>query len=192
MSPRRQTARRLRPRGMALYPAMLFLLVLAILGVAALSATIMEERMAGNSKDQNLAVQAAEAGLRDAEADILANVTGASAFTQTCTDGLCTPPSTWDTPTSADISNLVDWGNPAVTRAYGSKTTAGSVALVAAQPVYVIEKLSTLPAQAGRSVGLGVAPTVPGGVAYRVTVRATGARAETRVILQSIYVVRAP
>jgi type IV pilus assembly protein PilX len=171
---------------------MLFLLTVAILGLAALNATVMEERMVGNAKDHNLAFQAAEAGLRDAETDILQNITATSPFSAGCNDGLCTPPSTWGTPTSTDISKLVDWTNAGVTRRYGGHTAAGTLPLVAAQPVYVIERLSTLAAGAGRSVALGTAPPGSAGTAYRITVLGTGARPETRVFLQSTYVVRGP
>jgi type IV pilus assembly protein PilX len=54
----------------------------------------------------------------------------------------------------------------------------------------VIEKLSTLPVGPGGSAGIGL-PGLPlnGGAAYRLTVLATGARAETRVILQSTFLV---
>ena len=64
-----------RQRGMSLFPAMMFLLVLAILGVAALNSTLLQEKMAGNTRDSNMAFQAAEAALRDAEADVAQNVT---------------------------------------------------------------------------------------------------------------------
>jgi type IV pilus assembly protein PilX len=179
-----------RQRGMTLVPAMLFLLTVAMLGLAALNSTVMEERMVGNAKDQNLAFQAAEAGLRDAEVDVMQNIAPGAPFSASCADGLCTPPSTWATPTSKDISRLIDWSDPAVTRRYGSRTPAGTIPLVAAQPVYVIEKLSTIAAGAGRSVALGTAPPGSDGTAYRITVMATGARPETHVFLQSIYVVR--
>ena len=89
---------------MSLFPALMFLLVLCVLGVAALNSTLLQEKMAGNTKDMNVAFQAAEAGLRDAEADVVKNITPGSVFTSSCTNGLCTPPSTWPTPLSTDIS----------------------------------------------------------------------------------------
>lgn len=177
-------------RGMSLFPAMAFLLVLAMLGIAALGSSAMQERMAGNAKDMNVAFQAAEAGLRDAESDIDANITPTTVFTSACTNGLCTPPSEWASPTSTDISKLVDWSNAGLTRTYGANTGAAAFPVVAAQPVYVIELVSLLPPAAGSSVGIGIAPGSIGGRAYRVTVLATGARAETRAILQSAYIVR--
>jgi type IV pilus assembly protein PilX len=177
---------------MSLFPALMFLLVLSVLGVAALNSTLMQEKMVSNTKDLNLAFQAAEAGLRDAEGDVTKNIGGGTIFSASCTNGLCTPPSTWATPSSADISKVVDWSDGGKTRAYGAYTAAPALADVAAQPAYVIEKLSSLPASPGSSVGIGIAPPSGGGAAYRLTVLATGARPETRVILQSTFLVSNP
>ena len=89
-----------------------------------------------------------------------------------------------------DISKLIDWSNAGLTRTYGANTGAAAFPSVAAQPVYVIELVSKLPPSAGGSVGIGIAPANTGGRVYRVTVLATGARAESRAILQSAYIVR--
>jgi len=186
-----------RQAGMSLFPALMFLLVLSVLGVSALNSTLMQEKMVANTKDANLAFQAAEAGLRDGEADIARNITTNTAFTSACVAGLCTPPSTWPTPTSADISKVIDWSNAGLTRTYGSQTAAPALPDVAAQPQYVIERLTPppgLPVGPGGSVGLGCGAGCvhSGGYAYRLTVLATGARPETRVVLQSTYIVRDP
>jgi type IV pilus assembly protein PilX len=178
--------------GMSLFPALMFLLVLSVIGIAALNSTLLQEKMAGNTKDSNVAFQAAEAGLRDAEADVVKNITSATLFTSSCTSGLCTPPSTWPTPSSADISKAVDWGNAAKVRVYGNQTSAPALADVAAQPLYVIEKLSTLGVAPGGSAGIGLAPPNSGGTAYRLTVLGTGARLESHVILQSTFIVSGP
>jgi type IV pilus assembly protein PilX len=177
---------------MALFPALVFLVILAMLGLAALGNSALEERMAGNAKDENLAFQAAEAALRDAEADIDANLTPTSPFSSTCGSGLCTPPSTWPSASSADIAKLIDWSNAAVTRAYGANTGATSLPVVAAQPRYVVELLSKLAPSPAGSAGLGVGPGPKGGAVYRITALGTGARAETRVVMQSTYIVRSP
>jgi type IV pilus assembly protein PilX len=62
-SPRRQ-------HGAVLIVALLFLVILTLLGLTAMSGTTLEERMSGNSRDMNIALQAAEAALRDARRDI--------------------------------------------------------------------------------------------------------------------------
>jgi len=196
--PCRAPSTRERQAGMSLFPALMFLLVLAVLGVTALNNTLMQEKMVSNTNDANLAFQAAEAGLRDGEADVERNKTiwTTTTFTSSCTNGLCSPPSTWPSPSSLDISKIIDWSNTGLTRTYGSQTAAPSLPGVAAQPEYVIERIPPppgLPATPGSSVGIGCGvscPTAINGFAYRVTVLATGARPETRVVLQSTYIVR--
>jgi type IV pilus assembly protein PilX len=187
-----------RQSGMSLFPALMFLLVLAVLGVSALSSTLMQEKMVSNTKDANLAFQAAEAALRDGEADVETNKTiwTPTSFTSACTNGLCVPPSTWPTPSSLDISKAIDWTDTGLTRRYGSQTAVPLLPDVAAQPQYVIERIPPppgLPASPGSSVGTGCGVSCPApvtGFAYRLTVLATGARPETRVVLQSTYIVR--
>ncbi|HTS24156.1 MAG TPA: PilX N-terminal domain-containing pilus assembly protein [Casimicrobiaceae bacterium] len=175
--------------GMSLFPSMMFLLVLAMLGVAALNSTLLQEKMAGNTRDTNVAFQAAEAALRDAESDVALNITPGTVFSASCSTGLCTPPSTWASPTSQDISKLVDWTDTGSRRVYGSQTGVAALPDVAAQPLYVIEKLSGLPVGPGGSAGIGINAPPSGGAAYRLTVLATGVRAETHVILQSTFLV---
>lgn len=58
---------RSRQGGAVLVISMLLLLVLTILALGASQSTRLEERMAGNSRDVDLAFQSAEAGLRAAE-----------------------------------------------------------------------------------------------------------------------------
>lgn len=47
--------------------SLIFLVVLTIVGVAAMQNTALEEKMSGNVKDRNLAFQNAESGVREAE-----------------------------------------------------------------------------------------------------------------------------
>ena len=58
---------RSRQGGAVLVISMLLLLVLTILALGASQSTRLEERMAGNARDVDLAFQSAEAGLRAAE-----------------------------------------------------------------------------------------------------------------------------
>lgn len=54
-------------RGAVLITGLIFLVVLTLLGTTALQSTILEEKMAGNLRDETLAFQAAEAALRSGE-----------------------------------------------------------------------------------------------------------------------------
>ena len=57
-------------RGAILVTALLLLLTLTIIGVSVVQMTRMQERMAGNARDLNLAFQGAEAALREGEQQI--------------------------------------------------------------------------------------------------------------------------
>lgn len=72
---RPSTARTTRPsqqRGVALAVALILLVVITLVGLAAVSGTIMQNKMASNQYDRELAFQSAEAALRAAEAVIAA------------------------------------------------------------------------------------------------------------------------
>ena len=64
-------ATRQRQGGVVLIVALLFLIMLTMVGTAAINMSTAEERMARSNRDYNIALQAAEAGLRDAQADVL-------------------------------------------------------------------------------------------------------------------------
>ena len=65
--------------GSALIVSLSILLILTILGVSAMRTASLEERMAGNSRDSQMAFEAAEAALRAAEADMVVTA-GIGAF----------------------------------------------------------------------------------------------------------------
>ncbi len=179
-------------RGFTLIAILVMMVVLALLALAGVSTSVVQERMAGNVRDRNVALQAAEAALRDAEQDILANIEPSAAFGDACATGLCLPPSMVASgAVSAPKWQTLDWATQA--RAYGSAT--GAVTLkgpdnnaLATQPRYFIELLPSIPPAAGESAcqGCNVAPSHAR--AYRITVRATGVRDSTVVMLQSVYV----
>jgi len=178
-------------RGLSLVTTLLFMVSALMLGVSVLSVNVMQERMIGNTKDRDLAFQAAEAALRDAEQDLQANIRADTVFTATCTNGLCTPPSQRATPLSVAVHESgggLDWGNDSQVRKYGQYTGTPAFPGVRAngQPRYVIERVGFLGTPPGESATLGVAPATAG-IGYRITARAEGAREETVVILQSMY-----
>ena len=57
--------------GLSLVTTLLFMVAALMLGVSVLSVNVMQERTIGNTKDRDLALQAAEAALRDAERDLV-------------------------------------------------------------------------------------------------------------------------
>ena len=182
-----------RQRGLSLITALLFMVATLILGVSVMSINVMQERMIGNTKDHDLAMQAAEAALRDAELDVSENIGAATLFKEDCENGLCIPPSKRATPSPLPVHAVAgfDWTSDAKVRKYRQYTNRGARPIaefptVASQPRYVIERLGAM-GNAGNSVVVGFSSSSDGGTAYRITARATGARGDTVVILQSIY-----
>jgi len=178
--------------GFSLITILLMMVALAMLALGSMNSSIVQERMVGNARDRQVALQAAEAAIRDAEIDIELNVNAPLGFAAGCADGLCIPPSdTADNPQSAPQWQATNWE---AARAYGSRTNAPALlgpdnVALAAQPRYIVENLPVLPPMPGESaaIGGGTAPA-PRARAYRITVRASGIRASTVVMLQSVYV----
>ncbi|MBL0090750.1 MAG: pilus assembly protein PilX [Ideonella sp.] len=178
--------------GFTLIAILVMTVVLALLALAGVSTSLVQERMAGNVRDRNVALQAAEAALRDAEQDVAANIEPTAAFGDACAAGLCLPPSmTASGPQSEPKWKTLDWAAQA--RAYGSVTGATSLKgpdnhALASQPRYFIELLPSVPPAPGESVSQGASNLPTRARAYRITVRATGVRDSTVVMLQSVYV----
>ncbi len=172
--------RPVRQQGVALIVALIFLAVLAILGVAIARNSSMEERMAGNTRDRDLAFQAAEAALKDADADLPCFVNPSS---PPCPNP---NPNPFDGSTPGLITYVANANDPAYWRAYNwdaaSQEATAALANVEAKPRYVIEKKPNT-----------IIPPVPPSVTpttvqhFRVTARGVGGSADTIVILQSEY-----
>ncbi|MFA5242199.1 MAG: pilus assembly protein [Sulfuricella sp.] len=175
--------------GAALVTGLIFLVILTLLGVTAMQTSTMEERMSGNARDRNIALQAAEAALRDAERDILCReIDGTIASTQrtfgcisgktgadaTCTDGLCciiNAPGIACVERPAGHPVYTDFSlSAAPSVAYGTYSAAPALPSVSQQPRYLIEPYRK------QEVNY-----------YRITARGYGANANTQVTLQEVY-----
>ena len=200
---------RSRQRGAVLVIALLFLTILTILGVTAMTTTTYEERLAGNARDTGTAFQAAEAALRDARRDLngiiipaahqrrdppISGKTGfgdgtADADNGTCgssnvpphTVGLCRPfPYNGSNGTPPPYNNqFFQAGKPAGVL-YGTFTGAPDLKGVRVQPQYYIEVMC-LP-QYGGSLG---DPNYCN--FYRITGRGWGNNPNTVVTVQEIF-----
>ena len=74
--------------GSVLIISLIVMLVLTILGVSGMKSAVLEEKMAGNVRDKQLAFQAAEATLREAEKYIDDNIVSLTNFDTDGSDGL--------------------------------------------------------------------------------------------------------
>ena len=139
-----------RQKGAILVIALLFLVLLTIIGVSSISGVTLEEKMASNLREQNVAFQAAESALRDAEIDLESGIGGtgnrdpmtvAANFASDCTtaftNGVCrqpaAPPGTWQT----EIVTVSSWNwtagsfassfsSPSLSRRWDRKIQASS------------------------------------------------------------------
>lgn len=173
-------------RGVALVMALVFLMLLTLLGVTSMGTSSLEEKMASNTRDRNLAFQAAETALLTAETWLSTKTSEPTPWPDT-TKGLYTP-ATGNTPVWDDTS--ISWTTSTAlisypctaddsTQSIASSCTSGgrtSLSGVATQPKYIIEKMGP------------VDSAVPTTIAYRITARGTGGSNAAVVMLQSTYV----
>jgi type IV pilus assembly protein PilX len=155
---------------------MLLLLILTLLGLSAMKAARMEERMAGNSRDVNVAFQGAEAGLRDAETRIGALTTRPDS----CAGAPCT--SVWEMNVLPDDlrDQTVSWWDTNA-QEYGAAGVR-EVTETASEPQAVTEDLGFI----RDSLTVGHGPP-EGRNFYRVTARSTGATPTAQAVLESTY-----
>lgn len=83
MSKRYAWPRARRQRGAVLIVSLLLLLVMTLLGLGASQSTRLQERMAGNQRDLELAMQGAEASLRASEFQLRPNMNVSERMCQT-------------------------------------------------------------------------------------------------------------
>ena len=70
-----------RQQGAALFVSLMFLIILTLIGLSAANVGIMQERMAGNVRETNVAFQNAEATLREVENAVRESVEGTGGAT---------------------------------------------------------------------------------------------------------------
>lgn len=175
-----------RQHGFVLVVALILLLVLTVLGLAAAMSTSLQERMAGNSHNRDMAFQSAEAGLVAGETCVQLGLPKCSTFSLSTTGGngayffdAANPPATalWNQPNF--------WSTAANYLNYSALYPA-NIPNVAAQPMLTIEKLpAAIPAGYGLSssqYGSAPAPKM-----YRITSLGTGGSRDATVLLQAIY-----
>ena len=172
----------IRQNGATLVVAMLMLLVLTVLGLTTMSMTRFEERMAGNSRDVNLAFQGAEAGLRDAEERI--RTWNEFTVPAACVTAPC---SVWQQNyLPVDLRDqLYGWWTGNATE-YGVAGTQ-EVTEVVRDPLVVVEDLDFVPDSAALTPGYS---HQTGRSFYRITANSVGASNTAEAVLESTFVQR--
>lgn len=183
-----QIASRAAQSGIALITGLIFLVLLTIIGVTAMQTTMLEERMAGNLRDENLAFQAAEAALRAGES-----------YLQGATLVLSLPLKIRQVCINQRCLRLRSGGRHWTS---GPRLARGPIPArcrgVTTPPRYIIEDLSfrTQCTQPGFCQNIPL-PKTPGGSQkfgavqdvglYRITARGTGGSNDTAIVLQSYF-----
>lgn len=158
--------------------SLIVLVLITILAISGMRATIMEERMASNSRNSNLAFQRAETALRAGEAALEeaaneAPTAKSEANGQANNIGISGPNCVVDLNT-LDFSDADTW-------AAGSCTQDNGSTLDTNKHKYFIEYFYGFkPSSAG--VGVGIGPCY-----YRVTARGYGDTPNSYATLQSTY-----
>lgn len=168
-------------KGVVLIVGLVMVLLLSIIALAAIKGSGMQEAMLGNTRDRNIAFQAAEAGLSAGEAIVDEDLV---AIAPACpTTGVCFGDR------DATPANSVLFFTDALWTSLGVTTTALSLP-TKSQPIYVVEELELYRPDDGSSVdGIGgVTQIVP----YRITSKGVGLTAESTAIVQSYYHRSAP
>jgi len=166
-------------RGSILIVSLMILVVLTMIGVSSMTTSSLQERMAGNFRDRQIAFQAAEMTLAYAEEFARNNINSPSVFNGT--NGYY---STYNGPTNLSAFDASWWTTT------GSQALPTTIPQVRTQPRFVIEYRGDIGEKEGTSIGLSGYGESSGGGAisnFRVTVRATGLSDNTMVILQSNY-----
>ena len=177
-------------RGAALIVGLIMLLLLTLVGVAGMKDTMLQERMVGSTRDREVAQQAAEAALRDAEKTI------AAAGSPSAVSGAVVVANVGGLNRKIGGQNVTEqkyWLSDATWAAYGGnaltytgiKRADGTTSV----PVkYVIERLpSTYNPIPNTQNTIPTDTSLDLITDYRITARAEGLSSNSVVILQSVY-----
>lgn len=156
-------------RGSALIIALVMLLLVSLIAVAGMQGTIVQERMASNLHDREIAFQAAEAALREGERFLL----------NSAPDIIPNKDGIYD----INHADLPTWLAASPRNGEGVRTFSGNFENVNEQPQYYIERIGVTPSGTETEVGTARPPVS----FYRVTARGFGATPDTVVVLSSLF-----
>lgn len=167
--------------GAVLIVGLVLLLILTVIGLASIRGSDLQERMAGNMRDRNLAFQASEAALREGE-DLL-DAPVLPSFSGTVVGywpDLNKPGALRPRPTSWTSQN---WTSNSIPLA------ANTISGIADQPRYTIEKVivTGMAAKEGSGVDHESVERVQDAEYFRITSRGVGLTTDSEVVLQSTF-----
>lgn len=171
-------------RGVVLIVGLVMVLLMTIVGLSAIRGTGLQENMAGNMRDRNIAFQAAESVLREGETVVSPETPSKDlpAFNCAKGKGAC-----------LDLSSV-----PEKSVIYMTDAEWGEAAKVSAMDIHVAEKPSYLleelevdmgasAAAEGSAIDVGGMMTTGDATPYRVTAKGFGLSQDAEAVLQSAY-----
>lgn len=188
-------------RGAVLIVGLIMLLLLTMIGLTSIRGSDLQERMAGNMRDRNLAFQAAEGALRLAE-DTLSTATSLSKF-----DGKTI--GYWpDLNTSTNYNSDFVGSWPYLTGGSGPlrlspavwlesqwnsnslQVAARTIPGVSQQPRYTIEQIVVNATAANKGGGIDIESLEKMAEAeyYRLTARGLGGTADAEAVIQTTFI----
>jgi len=174
-----------KQQGAVLIVSMVMLILLTLIGITGVGTSSLEEKMASNARDKDLAFQAAEAALREGENFLNTVIVSPAAAFNGTTNGLY--------PTGAVATTLFDvsanWDNTNSLAYPDPNLNSVKLNAVTSQPRYIIEYLGEMGDTSdslnisgyGESSGLGSV------TAARISARGTGGTDDAVVYLQSHF-----
>lgn len=161
-------------KGSVLLIGLMMLLVLTILAISVMNLSTTSEKLTGNQRDQNIAFQAAESALTDAEGWLKKQVappkSAAACSPAACNVFILNTLSSYQTQTA---SWWATYGTP----------YSGQIQQAKTQPRFIIEEYNFIPYDLSpqtRASGKGY-------YYYRVTAEGSGATDNSKSVVQSIY-----
>lgn len=176
-----------KQRGVVLIMSMVILFAMTLIGITSMNTTSLEDRISSNSRDRQIAFQAAEAALRQGERNTVDKTDDAfdeaSKYDTSCTDGLCYCGTKsdgcvtyWTDDLPAPISDVA-WNDSTTHRTYSS-----ALAGVSTPAKYIIEFMGYICPGT-----VACTPAAGDPKMFRVTALATGRTNGSKVMLQSTF-----
>jgi type IV pilus assembly protein PilX len=171
-------------KGAVLIVGLVMVLLITIVSLAAIRGTGLQENMAGNMRDRNIAFQAAESALREGETILSPAYTGDfPSFSCTPGQGACKDLSA--TPSESVLYLTKEaW-------LLAAKESTLEIKEVANKPSYLLEELEVdmgaSAAAEGSAIDVGGMMVTGDATPYRATARGFGLSQEAEAIVQSAY-----
>lgn len=164
-------------QGAVLIIGLIMLLLLTIIGISSIRGTDLQERMAGNARDHNVAFQAAEAAVRSGESYLSGTSIGPYSSGVGYHEDLTGP-------NSPVFWAKADWNSKSV------KLADNSLKAVSDQPSYAIEqlKVSISPGNYGSGIDQRSLDSMAEKEVYRVTGRGLGSTENSEALIQTTFI----